>query len=385
MKAVLRLLGVLGLLSLASCAKIDEDLKPVELEKFTATVTLKRQWSESIGSGQDAFYNRFRVASIDNTLFAADAEGVVKALDATTGKPLWQKKLSKSLGGAVGAGGQLVVVGSLKGEVVALNAQTGEEVWQVQTSSSILTPPQTDGQVVIAVTSDSRVFAFDAADGKKRWSYDHALPVLSYRTQSAPLVAGDQAFVGFDNGQMVSFALKDGQMRWMARVGQPKARTDLGRIADVDSTPILQGDQVFAASANGRVVAIHRATGKVLWQQNLSTVQDITLKDNTLVATREDSHVMAYNTANGELLWENKAMHRRNMAAPAVIGDYVAVVDDEDYLHLLSLEKGELAGRLEPKGAGFHSTMLTLGETLYILSDTGKLSAYRLAPPSKFW
>ncbi|MFO1368367.1 MAG: outer membrane protein assembly factor BamB [Marinagarivorans sp.] len=369
--------------SLTACSKVDENLKPVDLVKFDASVTLKKRWSQSIGAGHERFYNRFRVAVQGDHLFAADDKGGVFALNASNGKTLWKTQLDTAIGGAVGASSSSVLVGTLKGEVIALDASNGKERWRAKVSSSLVTPPQGTDATVIALTNDNRLFAFDATTGQQRWTYDHSMPVLTYRTQATPVIVDDQVFVGFDNGQLLSFALADGQLRWSTRVAQPKGRTELNRMVDIDSTPIVDGPFVYAGSANGRLVAINRTTGRISWGQNLSTLFDIAKSGDTLFASGDDSHVLAYNAASGEPAWENKQLHRRNISAPGVLGDYVAVIDDEDYLHLLSQKDGSLAGRMKPSGSSFRAPMLTLGDSLLIFGDDGTLSAYSLQPIKK--
>lgn len=378
MKFILRALSLAVALSLAACAKVDENLKPVELVKFQETVKLKKIWSHSVGAGHDRFYNRFRVAALNDRLYAADEKGLVTALDAAKGKSLWTHKLDLGIGGAVGAGGDLVLVGSQKGDVIALNANDGQERWRAQASSAILVPPQTDGETVIALASDGKLFAFDGKTGKKRWSYDHPLPVLTYRTQATPLLLDGQAYVGFDNGQLLSFAVADGQLRWATRVSQPKGRTELERVIDVDSSPIAVGPFVYTASANGRVVAVNRSTGRVTWGQNISTLFDIAGNDEAIFVSGADSHLFAYNANSGELLWENKDLHRRNISAPGLLGNYLAVIDEDDYMHVVKVSDGSFAARIKPPGSGFHSPLITLGDTLLVFSDDGDLSAYRL-------
>lgn len=383
MRQVLKAAAVVLALCLAACSKVDENLKPVDLVKFDASVTLKKRWSQSIGAGHDRFYNRFRVAVQGDQLFAADDKGGVFALNASNGKTLWKTQLDTAIGGAVGASPSSVLVGTLKGEVIALDASNGKERWRAKVSSSLVTPPQGTESMVVALTNDNRLFAFDAATGQQRWTYDHSMPVLTYRTQATPVIVDDQVFVGFDNGQLLSFALADGQLRWSTRVAQPKGRTELNRMVDIDSTPIVDGPFVYAGSANGRLVAINRTTGRVSWGQNLSTLFDIAKSADLLFASGDDSHVLAYNAASGEPAWENKQLHRRNISAPGVIGEYVAVIDDEDYLHLLSQKDGSLAGRMKPSGSNFRAPMLTLGDSLLIFGDDGTLSAYGLQPLKK--
>lgn len=356
----------------------DDVLKPAELVDFEPTVKVKRVWSARVGSGQDKRYTRFVPAFDGDRVFVADHKGRVFALEQSSGKRLWRAKTRLPVSGAVGAGAGMVLLGTYDAEVVALSQDDGRELWRARASSEILAPPQTNGDVVVAPTIDGRVFAFDAQTGARRWSYDHALPTLTLRSNARPLITENQLFIGFDNGQLVCFDPENGVIRWVVRVGQPQGRSDLDRIVDVDATPILANPMIFSAAYQGSVTAISRGTGRVVWQQDASTYHDMAYANDQLYVVTDDSRVRAYGATSGVVVWENDQMLRRGLRGPATIGNYLAVVDDDDYMHVLSQNDGNFARRLKPKGDGFRSPLMTFGDLLYVFSDDGRLTTYRI-------
>ena len=97
-----------------------------------------------------------------------------------------------------------------------------------------------------------------------------------------------------------------------------------------------------------------------------------------IFASSEDSSVVAFDAASGNILWKNDQLFLRNIGAPSVIGNYVAVIDVDEYMHLLSQETGEFVYRFKPAGDGFRSPMVTYDDRLLILSDDGVLSSYEI-------
>ena len=65
---------------------------PRELTKFTPTVSVQRVWKEGVGDGAKDSGVRMRPAYDGGVLFVASTDGVIKALDAKTGKTLWRNK-----------------------------------------------------------------------------------------------------------------------------------------------------------------------------------------------------------------------------------------------------------------------------------------------------
>ncbi|HSX87360.1 MAG TPA: outer membrane protein assembly factor BamB, partial [Pseudomonas sp.] len=58
-----------------------KELPPAELPKFEKEVQLKKEWSRSIGQGQGETFNMLVPAIDGDSIFAADVEGLVMALD----------------------------------------------------------------------------------------------------------------------------------------------------------------------------------------------------------------------------------------------------------------------------------------------------------------
>ena len=355
-----------------------ESLIPAKLVDFDATTKLEKVWSVSAGSGQDKRYSRFVPIVLGDAVYVADSKGQVFAYNKESGKRLWKVKLDVRTGGALGGHGTVLLLGTYDAEVIALSVLDGAEIWRADASSEILAPPAANDDVAVAQTIDGRVFGYDILTGKNLWSYDHSTPVLTLRGTATPVISGTQVVVAFDNGQLISLAAADGSLAWDARVSQPKGRTELERIVDIDGTPLVEGGLVYAGNYQGNIAAFARAKGRMLWRQELSTHQSLVASSGKIFASAEDSSVAAYDASSGALLWNNKELFLRNVGAPAVIDDYIAVIDKKGYLHLMQQSDGAFAYRFKPKGDGFRSPIVSSNDQIIVLSDDGALTSYRL-------
>lgn len=378
-----KLLLVLAVLALAACGTSDPKklaMKPADLVKFEATAKLKKVWSKDTGSGLDKRYARLIPAiDSDNVIYTIDVDGDVSARDALSGKRLWKNDIDDTdVSGGISVNNTSVFFGAYSGEVFALSKTDGEIQWQTQLSSEIAAAPASNSDVVAVSTIDGRVYVLDANTGEQRWRYDQAVPILTLRGTSSPVLTPTQVIVGFDSGQILSFAIADGSMQWEVRGSRPKGRTELERIVDIDGTPVVDGGYVYAASFQGNVLAISRAAGRMLWNQEVSTANNLAVAGGKVFVATEDSRVIAFNSITGEIDWDNFELKRRDIGAPQVIGDYVAVIDKDGYLHLLRQSDGAFAYRFKPAGDSFRAPMLKANDMLYILADNGRLSAYTL-------
>jgi alcohol dehydrogenase (cytochrome c) len=93
-----------------------------------------------------------------------DAYGAIRALEATTGKLRWEFKLvTPPLTGLLSTAGGLVFGGAEEGNFFALDAGTGKPLWELQLGGAVRSPPVSftiDGKQQVAVTAGTSLFVF---------------------------------------------------------------------------------------------------------------------------------------------------------------------------------------------------------------------------------
>lgn len=369
-------LSILALMG-TGCSSVKEELKPAKLEPVQVEYKLSIVWSAQVGSGQDSRYARLQPVVADGVIYLSDSKGRIFAVEQDSGKTLWRSKVKAKIGGGVGLSGDQLFVATLDGEVIALDRNQGQELWRAQASTEIVATPQANGDVVIAPTIDGRVFAFDQKTGEFRWSYDHPTPVLTLRANASPLLLGEDAYLGFDNGQLLKFNSRNGQLRWSARVGQPQGKTDIERLIDVDTAPLAIGPFVYAAGYKGRLIAVNRGTGRVSWARDVSTFLDMAAVGDDLVIVDDKSQVKAFNSVSGTEAWENLSLFRRDLGTPGALGDLVVAVDGEGILHGFAKDDGRLVLRKDIHDNSF-AKPVAVDNLLYVYKEDGILSAYEL-------
>ena len=340
------------------------------------SVSLESNWSRRVGSqGDDSQVLELTPAINGGTIYAANAKGGVMAISRVDGDVRWDVDLDVNLIGAVGAGSDLVLVSSANGGVEALDAASGEKRWHAQASSEVLAAAATDGDVVVVQSVDARVQAFDVATGRPRWSYSASQAVLTLRGNSSPVIHDGLVYVAFDNGKMAALDAKTGLLQWEQRFIVPDGRTELERIIDVQADPFLTSTDVIVASYQGAIVSAAQVRGQPQWEQKASVVRSMASADGSLFTIEGNDSVKALSLSSGRELWVAEGFSGRRLSAPAVIGNYVAVADKKGYVHLLSQTDGAYIGRYDVGGGGVRANLLSDGDTLYVLTNSGKLYA----------
>ncbi|GAB3109158.1 outer membrane protein assembly factor BamB [Aestuariicella hydrocarbonica] len=364
------------MIALAACSSNDDvDLEPAELVDFDETVEINRHWSENVGMGAGKNYNLLPLATLSDQVFAVDAEGLVAAIDIASGDENWETELEVPVSSGVGAAQGQVFLGTLKGEVIALDAVSGTVQWRKPLTGEILAPPQSNGREVVVQTLDGKIYGLQASDGTQLWMHDSTIPALTLRGTSTPLVTATSAYVGFATGKVVALDVKDGTTQWEQRVAVAQGRSELERVIDINSAPLLVGELLYSVSYQGRLVALNRGTGRGLWAQKESSVNNLSAGLGNIYITDADDNVKAYDALSGELVWTNEQLVRRQLGAPQTFGRYVAVADFEGYVHILNQADGAFVARRKVDGDGVRTPMTAVGDTLIVYGNSGELEA----------
>ena len=377
--------------SIAGCSTIsgwfdsddDDPMAPMALSDITETVKIKELWSVGVGDGQgDGFY-RLQPAISGEVIYAASADGEVVAVDRKRGKTLWEVDLDISLSGGVGVYNDVLLLGSSEGLVLKLDANTGEQLWTTMLTGEILSPPQANGKVVVAQTYNGKLQGLDFATGQLLWTYNSKVPVLTIRGTSVPIMENNRVYAGFASGRVLAFDAQTGSIVWDGRVAIPQGRSEIERIVDVDGTMELAGNELYAVSYQGSVVAIDVESGRKIWQQKASSFSGVSLGFGNVYAADEDGTLNAF-MRNGEgVRWSQGALGYRQLSRPTPVGSYVTVGDFEGYLHVLSQVDGDFVGRIRVDSDGVRADMLSEDGILYVFANDGELVAYEITAKSE--
>ena len=375
-------LAALMLILLSGCSMFaakDNADPPAELLEFESSLEVETLWDISV-AGSDEKFLAIRPVVQGGKLFLADPEGQVLAVDLANGKVIWRKETDAELSGGPGLVGEVVLVGAGEAELIALDAANGEELWRRRVSSEILSSPAGESGTAVVRTTDGRVLGLNAGTGDGRWSFDRSVPVLTLHGDSSPVVNDSRAFVGFPNGKLVCLALNTGNLLWETVVATPHGKTELERVVDIDADPLLVEGVIYGGSFQGGIAAISESSGVVLWQREISTYAGFDANWREVYVTDTEDHVWSLDATNGATLWQQKALHARQLSAPAIIDDYLVVGDLEGYLHWLARDDGRMLARVRPGRAGIRAKPLVAGGVVYVFDKNGRLTALQAKP-----
>jgi len=357
----------------------DNSDPPNALTEYAPETQIDVLWKESTGVGTKGQSLKLVPAVGFGKIFAADREGFVQCRDLSTGRSIWKTETEIHLSGGPGLGSDTVVLGSSDAEVVALNLESGAVIWKTTVSSEVLSVPVIAKGIVIIRTTDGAVTALDEKNGGKLWRYEHAVPPLSIRGTSAPIIFEDNVIDGYDNGKLMALQLADGKYVWEASIAIPKGRSEVERLVDLDADPIETGGVIFIAGYRGGIGAISAIDGDLLWRnEEISSYSGLSYDFRNLYLSDSESHLLQVDQRTGRPLWTQKDLHQRKLTAPAIYENYVVVGDFQGYVHWLSSTDGKQLGRVQVTDSAIEAKPVVVDHIVYIYAKDGTLAALKV-------
>lgn len=376
----LRLTALVLLLMLGGCSTVkgwfeqSEESKVAKLTTFKETAKFTVRWRADLG---DSGSNMLRPAVSADAVYGVAGNGALTRLDRMSGRQVWRTESAVSVTAGVGHGEGLVLIGSNKGEVLAFS-EAGKLGWKAQVSSEVLGTPQAANGVVVVRTGDGSITGLSVADGSRLWVYDRVTPSLVVRSHAGVLIQRDVVFAGLSGGKLIALSLKDGSLLWETSVSQPRGITELERISDITSNPVVDDQQVCAIAFQGRVACYDLAQGNLLWSRDISSDKGLMLLRKYLYLSDDKGMVMALDKTTGNTLWKNEKLFLRDVSAPFSLETGVVAGDFEGYLHGLNRDDGDFVARLKLDDSAVQIAPMALDGGVLVQTKRGGLYSVSL-------
>ncbi len=342
--------------------------KPGPLPELKTSVTPVVGFNIAVGKGVPGF----APAVLPDAIYAAAPDGSVTRIDPVTGRTVWRVSAGKPLSAGVGADAKIIVVGTEKGEVLAFDPE-GKPLWTARVPTEIIAPPRVADGVVAVFVGDGSVHALNANDGSKKWVVQRVIPALTVRNYAGGASARGGLFVGTAGGRLLAMDIITGIIGWEGIVANPKGATELERIADVTSLPLIDDRQVCAAAFQGRLACFEITRGTLNWSRDISSLYGLASDAMNVYVTDDRGAIHAFDRTNGASVWKQDLLAARKVGGPQRVGDYIGTVDVEGFLHLLSPINGAYVGRIATDGSTATSQPGVFAGSALWQSATGNL------------
>jgi outer membrane protein assembly factor BamB len=360
-----------------------EEEVPPKKPKVENKTKLLRNWSADIGAKINEGDAIISPAVLGDFLYAASTNGNIDKISAATGKRIWKTNLKKeTITAGVGVGSGLVLVATDQGIVYALSQEDGSISWQTKLSSEILASPVVGSDIVVARTGDGKVYGLSTYDGEVIWTISRQLPRLTLRGDSKPLIFGGAVFTGFSDGTLAAVEAKNGRALWDFPISFPRGTSEIDRLADVDTNPLLVGNHIYVSSYQEITHALNIQQQRIDWSTDVSSFHSLAYDAAHLYISDRKGVVHQLDRSNGDKLWSQEGLRLSNISAPISVGPYVLFSDGDSGLYVLDKRSGNFVGKHKLGAKTIVGEPIVDSDTIYFIDSNGDLQSVSVVSKS---
>lgn len=317
----------------------------------------KPVWARGLGG-----YIEYPATYCDGHLYVNTFKGTTFAIEAETGRVLWQRDGARKPSSPAIAGERLIVSAN-DGTVRALERATGEELWRISVGTRVESSPLVVEGRVFFGAADGRLFAADTATGRVRWAYRTGGEI-----NSSPTAFGNRICITNYAGTILCLRRADGVKVWSTTV-----RRDAFREESFYASASTDGERLYTIARSGKVVALSAASGRVVWTQRLRGLGYSTpaVSDGRVYVGGFDGALHVFDARTGGPVWRRR-VGGRILGAPVVIGPLVFFATLEQKTYAARVSDGKLVWSV---GMGKYSPAIATDDRYYMTLN-GMLVAY---------
>lgn len=327
-------------------------------------------------------------------LFVVDSSASVHAFDAQSGREVWThdmdvpgKARSSAFGGGASFDDGKVFVTNGVGDVAALDAQTGRQLWKVKPAGPLRGSPTVAFGAVYVMTQDNQIHALSEVDGTPLWQESGAVGQAGVFGVAAPAAGQGTVVAGYSTGELVAYRYENGRTLWSDALARTSISTEVGTLTDVDADPIIDAGRVYALGQGGRMAAYELVTGQRLWELSLAGISTPAIAGGWIFTLTDDARLLCISRSTGKVRWisqlrewrkdkKNKQEGRIFWTGPVLAGNKLWVANSRGALLGIDVADGSTKAEFDV-GSSVTLSPVVANQTLYVLDDDGKISAWR--------
>ncbi len=354
---------------------------------------LKPAFSISIGDGTSKT-ERLGAPPVvaDGRIYTVDVGGAVRAFDANTGATVWtarpgtQGDSQESLfGGGVSYGNGRVYATNGLGSVSALDAKTGAVAWTLRPGGPLRGAPTVTDDTIYVMSQDSQIYSLKTSDGSTNWSEAATLELAGVFGTGAPAFAQGTVVAGFASGDLNAYRYENGRQLWNDALSRTSISTSVSSLSDIDAAPVIDAGRVYAVGQGGRMVALELTTGQRLWELNIAGISTPWVAGEWVFVVTDDARLLCIARGTGKIRWISQLARYEdakdkkgpiNWVGPVLAGGRLILANSAGQLAYVNPADGAVQSTTDV-ARGISLSPVVANNTLYILDDDGRLTAFR--------
>ena len=329
---------------------------PTEIKPFVKKASVELIWENKVGNND---LNNFNLIFSEEFVIAASSDGSLRKMQMTTGETIWEKEISEEITMGVGGDFDNILFVTENSYLWCLDGE-GNAIWKIFIDGEVLTTPVINNKKAYVRLANYEILQIDLKQGGIDWRYIHSSPSLAFNGVSDLTFSDGIIYGGFGAGRLVATHQNSGAFVWEASVSKIRGVTDIDRLNDVLSKPIINKNEVYAVSTSGDLTAINRIDANIKWTRKISSFNNLAFDGLDIYLVHKSDSLYSLSAKDGKTNWRNADLQYRRITNPILVGNYIVIGDFDGYIHILNSETGIVEGRTQitsgvPIGKNIHA------------------------------
>ncbi len=330
------------------------------------------------------------------SVFIGNDNGVLSALDYTTGKQNWSYTFSNAIFASPYVYGGCVYVGTINylaplgtcDTIFKINSATGKLVksFVLTAPCSFKATPIADSASLYVATMNNNLYSLDTGTGAANWSFVGDAPFVS-----SPLIYKDTLIIASTNGTIYSINKRNGTLNWSHTVVSAS-----GSPVVFNSSPALCDSYIYIGSYSDSSVYCIRtspipysgtptATDAIKWSYKTkgNIFSSPAAGNGKVIVGSTDNNVYCLDIVSGLKEWSFET-NAAIFSSPTVYNSRVYIGSTDYNLYALNILNGSLVWK-QPTNGMVKSSPLVYNGNVYIASFDNYIYSFNASSGTMNW
>jgi eukaryotic-like serine/threonine-protein kinase len=248
-------------------------------------------------------------------------DGFLRAIDKTTGRPLWSYHTDNQIAGSANvwlSGNKAgIVVGSYDYYLHCVDPENGKSLWKIETENYVNgTPSILNGRIVFG-GCDGIIRIIEPLTGKQKDTINIGIYIAA-----SPALSSDLAYFGDYDGTIYCLNVNSKEIIWKISTSE-----ESGAILAI---PAIRNDAMIVGSENKYLYCFNASDGKLKWKYrtNGRITGSAVIASSNVLFTSMDGNVYIVRLADGKKLWSFNAGTPVSSSPAVVKGRFYILTED---------------------------------------------------------
>lgn len=356
---------------------------------------VKEAWEKSIGSSL-GYMQSFISAPIvfNDTIYSLNINNELIALNAKTGKKLWDLKLKseydkrqRTLVGSLAVDGKTLIATLTSGELYAINTLTHSVEWKKKLNEAIHSSPVFKDGLLFVKAVNNKLFALNIKTGEIIWDHEGVHETFALQGNSAPAISANNiVIVSYSNNDVYALNAANGQELWSKSLTSMYSFEFSREKPRSVSAPVIVKNKVYIVDNQGELKVFDLLSGVKLWSSPIKVTGRPWVAGNSIFVVTDNNQLICLFALNGKTKWVtdlNKTMlqstkHKENSSftAPILAGNRLFIASNKGILGTFNPQDGSL-NRFTNIKQNVSVSPIIVNKMVYFLTDSSNIIAYK--------